>query len=487
MSTSADRTLISAAEDGAGETLVAGFGFPKAITSITVEAQPGTFPADATPDLNGIQLTVTDLDTEESNPCTLFAAEPGTAGCSLILPTDDTMQVTFPADQVPDGFLLPAAATFSTSDCVELFCDGPTIQLPGTWQTVGLTVTNAVTGTPVEGAEYTLCEPATTTSGDCPSGTAPADSATSDASGNVAFEGLYQGSPDFQVVATSVPAPYFSPEPQVLDVPVIDELTEVGEPFVGEVTLAPKPPVVQDDTATLPQNSSQQVDVLANDSTPAGALTLEAVDQPAHGKAELGPDGGVVYTPTTGFVGSDTFDYTVSNEYGGTAQGTVSVTVTDIAPTLGSVQLRTDEGQPVSFDALDEASAPEGNIVHVSSVGTPAHGTAVVHDGVVTYTPDDGFSGEDSFSYSVADQHGGTATAQVTVTVVKAPATTTPPDEQTPNQAAPQQPTDSTTATLGDTGAPMGPGTIGIGGLLVALGGLLVGWSRRRRPSHSGA
>jgi subtilisin len=88
-----------------------------------------------------------------------------------------------------------------------------------------------------------------------------------------------------------------------------------------------QPPVATDDTATTAQDTPVLVNVLANDADPDGdALALDAVSQPGHGSAAI--DGGqVLYTPAAGYVGADSFDYTVSDGNGGTDTGTVNVTV----------------------------------------------------------------------------------------------------------------------------------------------------------------
>ena len=61
---------------------------------------------------------------------------------------------------------------------------------------------------------------------------------------------------------------------------------------------------------------------------------------------------------------------------------------------------------------------PDGDDLTVASATDPAHGTTSVRaDGTVRYTPDAGFSGSDSFDYTVEDGNGGSDTASVTVTV----------------------------------------------------------------------
>ena len=57
----------------------------------------------------------------------------------------------------------------------------------------------------------------------------------------------------------------------------------------------------------------------------------------------------------------------------------------------------------------------DGDTLSVTSVSTPAHGSAVVNAaGTITYTPAANYNGPDSFTYTVGDGHGGTATATVT-------------------------------------------------------------------------
>ncbi len=53
----------------------------------------------------------------------------------------------------------------------------------------------------------------------------------------------------------------------------------------------------------------------------------------------------------------------------------------------------------------------------LASVTAPQHGTAVIEDGQVRYTPSPDFNGADSFSYTIADADGDEATATVSVAV----------------------------------------------------------------------
>jgi outer membrane protein OmpA-like peptidoglycan-associated protein len=199
--------------------------------------------------------------------------------------------------------------------------------------------------------------------------------------------------------------------------------------FEGEVVFDNSVPDAANDQFEIDLNSIDNVlDVLANDSDVDGdALTLVAVGSAGNGQVSIA--GGVlVYTPAAGFVGSDSFSYTIEDGFGGQAQANVSVVVRDpnTAPQAADDAASTPAGQPVSIAVLSNDSDPDGDALQVISFTQPNSG-AVVQDGdVLVYTPADGFSGVDGFSYVVSDNRGGEASAEVTVTVTD-PAQNRPP------------------------------------------------------------
>ncbi|EFO80749.1 Cna B domain-containing protein [Oscillochloris trichoides DG-6] len=86
-------------------------------------------------------------------------------------------------------------------------------------------------------------------------------------------------------------------------------------------------PVAVNDAVTMTFNTSQTVPVLANDSDPENhTLSITGVTNGAHGTVVI-EGTSVRYTPNLNYVGSDSFTYTISDGNGGTATGTVQVTV----------------------------------------------------------------------------------------------------------------------------------------------------------------
>jgi hypothetical protein len=89
-----------------------------------------------------------------------------------------------------------------------------------------------------------------------------------------------------------------------------------------------RPPDARDDTASTEKNTPRTINVLANDSDPDGnPLTVTGATDPPHGSVVINPDQTITYTPDMNFVGTDSFQYTISDGNGGTDTATVTVQV----------------------------------------------------------------------------------------------------------------------------------------------------------------
>ena len=88
------------------------------------------------------------------------------------------------------------------------------------------------------------------------------------------------------------------------------------------------PPVAIDDQTVTRQDTAVSIDVLANDTDSDGdSLSLTILTDPANGTAVVDTDGTVLYTPDTGFVGTDTFTYTANDGPDDSDPATVTVFV----------------------------------------------------------------------------------------------------------------------------------------------------------------
>jgi uncharacterized repeat protein (TIGR01451 family) len=98
---------------------------------------------------------------------------------------------------------------------------------------------------------------------------------------------------------------------------------------------------------------------------------------------------------------------------------TIAVTNANDPPVAVDDSDTTPADTPVTIDVLNNDSDIDGDTLTVASVTQGTHGSVTNNGGDVTYTPAAGFSGTDSFTYTISDGKGGTDTATVTVTVTK--------------------------------------------------------------------
>ena len=180
-------------------------------------------------------------------------------------------------------------------------------------------------------------------------------------------------------------------------------------------------PQANDDPATVAEDSGpNSIDVLANDTDAEGdTLLVTAVTQGAHG-AVANNSTSVSYTPAGNFAGMDSFTYTIGDGNGGTDTATVSVTVTavqDAPDAVNDTATVAEDGGPYAIAVLGNDGDVDGDTLSVTGAGSAAHGTVTSSASGVTYAPHPDFFGNDSFTYTISDGHGGSDTATVFVTV----------------------------------------------------------------------
>ncbi|MEA2172927.1 MAG: hypothetical protein QOD00_519 [Blastocatellia bacterium] len=87
-------------------------------------------------------------------------------------------------------------------------------------------------------------------------------------------------------------------------------------------------------------------------------------------------------------------------------------------PTAVNDTATTTQNTPVRINVSENDSDPDFDALTVTSVGPPAHGSVnIVNSNTVNYAPGTNYVGNDSFTYTISDGHGGTATATVNVNV----------------------------------------------------------------------
>ena len=180
-------------------------------------------------------------------------------------------------------------------------------------------------------------------------------------------------------------------------------------------------PVANADAAVAVEDEGPiYISVLDNDDNAAGgAVNLVAL--PAKGTIVLGDGGVVSYTPKANTYGMDQFSYTVTinGVTSNVALVGVSVAPVNDAPVAFDDFTTTASGVAIDIPVLANDTDIDGDVLVVQSVGAAPSGASVSIVGPsVRYAPAPGFSGTESFAYTVSDGEGGSAAGLVTVTVV---------------------------------------------------------------------
>ncbi|WP_167527983.1 Ig-like domain-containing protein [Desulfosarcina alkanivorans] len=154
---------------------------------------------------------------------------------------------------------------------------------------------------------------------------------------------------------------------------------------------------------------SGESSVLTWTSTNADSLSID------QGVGPVDPVGSIFVSP------SQTTTYTLTAVHsGGTTTAKATIAYENSAPEAVDDAVTTDENTPVTTtNVIANDMDIDGDDLTLSGFTQAANGTVTsLGDGTFTYTPDYGFSGEDHFSYTVGDGHGGWGTAAVAVQVV---------------------------------------------------------------------
>ena len=212
-------------------------------------------------------------------------------------------------------------------------------------------------------------------------------------------------------------------------------------------------PQAQDDSVSVPEDSTSDILVLSNNGSGvdsfggegpnAGSILLPKTDTAQGGTVVVNDSGTatdptddtVTYTPAANFVGTDTFDYSISDANADTSTATVQVTVTPVDDlplakndqftikpnTTVKLAVLADnghgnddfggDGPGVNDLFLPDALSAQGASLTVNTAGTPNNPL----DDTVTYVPLKDFNGIDSFNYIISDADGDISTATVTI------------------------------------------------------------------------
>ncbi len=234
------------------------------------------------------------------------------------------------------------------------------------------------------------------------------------------------------------------PAPPMPDAPD-NSVTPLSEPTSPPPppTSPPSQPLTASDDSYSTIHSRQLIvpdnGVLDNDYSSTGStLYTVLVTDVSHGVLEdLSSDlsfalsGGFRYTPEPEFVGTDSFTYYVTDGQYNSEPATVTIQVTNAAPTAATDSYTTTEdgilevgspGGPLpsggsSGVLSNDADADPDAMYPVLITGTLHGGLDLRPDGGFTYAPNPNFSGTDTFTYKASDGIADSQPVTATITV----------------------------------------------------------------------
>jgi hypothetical protein len=197
-----------------------------------------------------------------------------------------------------------------------------------------------------------------------------------------------------------------------------DQTADSGPVDIGFHYVALEPPTATGASIPVCRNDSIEFDL--SGSSPQGyPLTYAVASGPDHG-ALVRNGAHCTYTPSLNYCGEDSFTFTVNDGWRNSAPATVSITVGQ-KPSADPGTRETCKNTPLNFNVT--GSDPCSSTPTFALVSGPAHAQSfsLSPNGSVSYMPETGFCGLDSFDFKVVGDCEDSDPATVTVRVGKKP------------------------------------------------------------------
>jgi len=159
--------------------------------------------------------------------------------------------------------------------------------------------------------------------------------------------------------------------------------------------------------------------VLKNDFglAPGNTLTASLVTDTLNGTLNLAPDGSFTYVPDPDWNGIDSFTYAVWDGLEEIGSALVTITVYPINDQPIAYPQSVETSVNTSVEIFLTGSDVEGDVLTYSVQSEPSHGDLAGTAPNLTYTPDTGYSGEDSFTFVVNDGQENSEPATIMINI----------------------------------------------------------------------
>ena len=153
-----------------------------------------------------------------------------------------------------------------------------------------------------------------------------------------------------------------------------------------------------------------------------GTVSFVITSSPSHGTLS-GVAPHFSYSPNANYNGPDSFSFKAMYGAASSAEASVSINVNPLNdnPIARADAASTFKNSAVNISVLANDLDVDGDNLTVQSVTQASNGNVTITGGgkLVNYKPKPNFVGTDNFTYTLSDGHGGTATAVVSVSVVR--------------------------------------------------------------------
>jgi parallel beta-helix repeat protein len=189
--------------------------------------------------------------------------------------------------------------------------------------------------------------------------------------------------------------------------------------FTSNVTA----PTANSQSVTTNQNTPVNITLTGTDpNSPPRSLTYTVTVNPAHG-ALAGTAPNLTYTPNSGYIGSDSFQFKNNNGTYDSNIATVSITVVG-APTANNQSVSVNQNTAVAITLTGSDPNTPARPLTFTLTANPAHGTLSGTAPNLTYTPAAGYLGSDSFQFK--DNNGALDSNIATVSITVSNGQTVP-------------------------------------------------------------
>ena len=165
-------------------------------------------------------------------------------------------------------------------------------------------------------------------------------------------------------------------------------------------------PIGINDEVISEVNTLINIAVKSNDPSKIGSSIIN-VTASTNGKTEIINGQTINYTPNTDYYGEDTFTYVLKNT-DGLESNPISVRISLKPQGSNDEAILTEGNTSLLISVKDNDLSTNGTDVIISTV--PANGKILLDsDNAITYTPNAGFKGDDSFTYTLRNTEGLTS------------------------------------------------------------------------------